>query len=70
MFVFGIFYDDKAKTFFRVFAAIENLYVTLYRYDISKFFDVGEHMGVLSSIQLYSDKFYGSQMKCFAIVST
>ena len=44
MFVFGGGCDEKAKTFCRVFAAIDNLCVTLYRSDVSKHFDVGEQI--------------------------
>ena len=51
MFFFN-YYDDKSKTFYRGFAAIDNLYITLYRSDVSEYFDVVEHMEVLSSIQL------------------
>ena len=67
---FWCFYDDKAKIFCRGFAAIDNLYITIYRSGISKKNDVGEHMGVLSSIQLCSANFYGSWVKFFALVST
>ena len=42
----GGFYDDKAKTFCGIFASIENLYITLYRYDVIKQFNVGEHTRV------------------------
>ena len=41
---FWCFYYDKAKTFFWGFAAIENLCITLYRYDVSECSDVDEHM--------------------------
>ena len=47
MFVLGIFYDDKAKTFCRGFATIENLYISLGRSDISEYFDVSEHNLIL-----------------------
>ena len=63
-------YDYKAKTFCRGFSAIENLYIALYRSDVGTLFDVGEHMGVWYSIQLCSDNFYVSWMKCFYLVST
>ena len=62
---FGFFYDGKAKNFWRIFAAIDNLYIALYRYDVSEHCDVGEHMGFWSYIQLCSAKFDGSWMKCF-----
>ena len=41
----GDFYDDKANTFLMGSTVIDNLYITLYRYDVSKNYDVGEHIG-------------------------
>ena len=66
---FGDFYDDRAKTFCRGFSDIENFYITLYRSDVSEYFDAVEHMRVWSSIRLYSGNFYGSCMKYFLLVS-
>ena len=68
--LFWGFYYDKSKTFFRGFAAIDNLYIALYRSDVSKHYDVGEHMGVLSPIQFCSADFDDSWMKCFFLVFT
>ena len=48
------FYHDNTKTFCRVFSAIENLHITLYRYDVGENRDVGERMSVLYSLQLYN----------------
>ena len=62
------FNDDKAKTFCRIFADIDNLDVTLYRYDVSKHWDVGEHMGVWYSIQCWIANFDDSWIKRFALV--
>ena len=42
---FWYFYYDKAKTFFRGFAVIDNLYITFYMSVVSKYCDAGEHMG-------------------------
>ena len=64
-----VFYYDKAKTFCRGFYAIENLYITLYSSDAIKHCDVGEHVGVLSSIHLCSANFDVSWMKYVALVS-
>ena len=43
---FGYSYDDKAKTFFRGFSAMENLYIKFYNSDVSKQCGVSEHMVV------------------------
>ena len=63
------FYDDKAKTFYRVFSAIKNFHITLYRSDVSEQFYIGEHMEFWYSIQFCSGNFDGIWMKCFALVS-
>ena len=39
-------YYDKTKNFCRGFAAIENLYITLYRSDVSEHSDADEHVVV------------------------
>ena len=42
--VFGGFYDDKANTFCMGFTVVYNLYIKEYRSDVSKNYNVGEHM--------------------------
>ena len=64
---FWYFYGDKAKNFCREFTVIDNLNIIFYRYNVSKHYDVSEHMGVLSSIQLCSDKFDVSWMECLPL---
>ena len=70
MFDFWNFYYDNPKNFYKGFDAIDNFYITFYRFDVSDHFDAGEHVGVWSSIQLCSGNLGGSCMKCVAFVST
>ena len=39
---FWYFYYDKAKTLYRGFSAIDNLYITFYRSDVRRHYDVSE----------------------------
>ena len=70
MFDFWNFYYDKPKTSCMGFNAIENLYITFYRFDVSEHFYVGKHVGVWSSIQLHSVNLGGSWMEHVAFVYT
>ena len=67
---FWDFYYDKAKTFCRTFSGVENSYITFYRYYVSTNYDVGEHVGVWYSIQLWSANLGGSWIECVALVTT
>ena len=46
------FYYYKSKTFCRSFYNIYNLYISLYRYDVTEYIYLGEHVVVWSSILL------------------
>ena len=70
MFAFWNFYYDKPKTSCMGLDAIDNLYITFYKFDVSENFDVGKHVGVWSSIQLWIGNLGGSWMECVALVST
>ena len=47
----GLYYDNT-KTFYRVFSDIDNLYITLYRSDVSEHSALIKQVAVLSSVQL------------------
>ena len=64
----GVLGWTKSKTFCRSFDDIENFYIKLYRSDVRNKFDVGEHMGVLSSIQLCSANFDSICKNCFVLL--
>ena len=40
------FYDDNVKNVYRGVSATDNLYIRFYRYDVSEYCDVSEHVGV------------------------
>ena len=53
MIVVWYFYYEKYKNFFRSFADIKNLFISLYGSYVGKHIDDGEHVGSWYSIQLW-----------------
>ena len=64
------FYYINAKTFWRSFSDIDNLYLTFYRSYGIEYCGVCEHIVVWSYIQLFSSNLGGSYMECVALVTT
>ena len=62
MIFFWYFYDDRTKTFCRGFSAIYNFYIVIFRSNVIEYIDAGEHMVVLSYIQLLISNLGGTYL--------